>query len=352
MATSNRTLFFLLLVSCASISLSARNAKTNEEPETGPARLLIEKKIMNKYLVEGKDIIVHYHVYNVGKTAAVDIRVDDLSLDPQFFAVTSGVTPFLLTRLESGSNVSHSVIYRPRDNVWGQFNFTSARVSYKSEGESVVLTGLTSEPGQGFIVTQREFERKFSSHALDWIAFILMTLPCVLLPWLLYNKSKNKYEVVVGNGEVKHINKTKWSCLDGGLTSFSVIAAHLLFNALEIKYQSVSYSRNGEYLLVPVNERVCSRRWACLLWQTCQRKLCCSHREWENKRLGLISRISCLMRQTSGHSRSILNTLVIARIPQCQFRENEQRIRWWRQIWRQNKGINIPKFCLLRRMRL
>ena len=29
------------------------------------------------------------------------------------------------------------------------------------------------------------------------------------LPWLLYNKFKNKYEVVLGNGEAEHNNKTK-----------------------------------------------------------------------------------------------------------------------------------------------
>ena len=196
----------LLVLSLTGLCLlvtAARDDKT--ESETGPARLLIEKKILNKYLVEGKDIVVHYHVYNVGKTAASDIQVSDPSLDPQYFSVASGVSSFSISKLESGENVTHTVVYQPKQNVWGQFNFTSAVVTY-NDGFAT-QSGLTSEPGQGFIVTQKDFERRFSSHALDWIAFVLMTLPCLLLPFLLWHRSKAKYEGSAA--AAKHVNKTK-----------------------------------------------------------------------------------------------------------------------------------------------
>ena len=194
-----RSLILLAILSCL-VSLGSLTETTGESTPR-PARLLIEKKIMNKYLVEGKDIIVNYHIYNVGDVAAKDIVVSDASLDSQYFAVQSGVSSFSIPKLDPGSNVSHTVVYRPKENVWGSFNFTSAEVSYTSGETATRITGLTSEPGQGFIVTQKEFERKFSSHALDWIAFVVMTLPCLLLPYLLWNRSSTRYGT--------HVNKIK-----------------------------------------------------------------------------------------------------------------------------------------------
>jgi len=181
-------------------------ADTSSEEETGPARLLVEKKILNKYLVEGKDVIVHYHIYNVGKSAAIDVNINDATLSPEYFTPVSGVSDFTIPRVAPGVNVTHTIVYRTKEGIWGRFNFTSGSISYKpSEDAKTVQLGLTSEPGEGYIVSAKEFERRFSAHAMDWVVFIVMTLPCVGLPYLLWYRSKRKYERPLSN----KINKSK-----------------------------------------------------------------------------------------------------------------------------------------------
>ena len=51
----------ILLTICMSLSV------LTEEESTTPARLLIEKQVLNKYLVESRDIVVNYNIFNVGQ---------------------------------------------------------------------------------------------------------------------------------------------------------------------------------------------------------------------------------------------------------------------------------------------
>lgn len=120
----------LLISSLIAIAFTATPAAADAEDANAAARLLVEKRIMNKYLVEGKDIIVNYHLYNVGRQPATAITVTDESLSPEYFDNISGASNFAVSKLNPGENVSHTVVYRTKAGVWGRFNFTSAIISY------------------------------------------------------------------------------------------------------------------------------------------------------------------------------------------------------------------------------
>merc|ERR1719381_409095 len=181
-----------MMLKCVLLILLVDIASLNAEE--GSVRLLLSKQIHNKYLVEGMDIVVKYNLFNVGDTAATNVKVVDNGFRPEDFDLVSGQTKYKLDRVAPGSNSSHTIVVRPKK--FGYFNFTAAEVTYNGESSGVVLTGLSSDPGQGVIIAARDYDRQFSAHLLDWAAFAVMTLPSLGIPFLLWWSSKSKYETI------------------------------------------------------------------------------------------------------------------------------------------------------------
>jgi len=192
-------------ISLTVIALFLCSSVCGEEDVATPARLLVEKQILNKYLVENRDIIVHYNIFNVGGSAAVDVHVTDSSLQEEHFDIISGSFKFNIPRLAPGSNVTHTAVVRPKLGIWGRFNFTAGEVTYlTSEDAKDAQIGFTSEPGEGFVVSLKEFDRRFSPHVLDWASFSIMTMPSLVIPFLLWFRSKSKYDTIMA---AKQANK-------------------------------------------------------------------------------------------------------------------------------------------------
>jgi len=193
--TSIFAIAILAVVCRAAVDPSAGGAGAPSETvgagsSSEDAKILASKFLLSRYGVENKEFVVDYHLYNIGDKAAIKVKLDDAAnFNPQYFEIVKGVLTAQWERIPPGSNVSHSVIVKPL--FYGSINYTSAEISYyPSETASSPRKGYTSAPGESYVYRQRDYERKFASRYMDWAIFALISCPSLLLPALLWYRSK------------------------------------------------------------------------------------------------------------------------------------------------------------------
>lgn len=181
------TILILLVLEGSLQLVTAQQATTN-------AKLLVDKEVHNKYIVEGRDILVNYHLINIGGSPARDVKVIDDTFPKERFELINGYLTFTIPEIAPGTNVTHAVVLRPRANTWGPHRFGPARVEYKLNEAGQLQLATTSELGEAYVVAARTFDKKFSSQIFDWIVFTLMCLPSLAGPYYLWNQSDSKFK--------------------------------------------------------------------------------------------------------------------------------------------------------------
>lgn len=189
------------LASCLLVAVTIQLVASQQV--TTNAKLLVDKEILNKYIVEGRDVLVKYHLINIGGSVARDVKVIDDTFPSDRFEIINGYTSFIISQVVPGANVTHAAVVRPRANSWGPHRFGPARVEYKNNDAGQLQLATTSELGEAYIVAARTFDRKFSSQFVDWFIFAILCVPSLAGPYYLWYKSDSK----LSNSAQRQANK-------------------------------------------------------------------------------------------------------------------------------------------------
>lgn len=194
MLTAKLFVFAALAVLLAVCRVSAQAGGALLE-DSDDAKLLVVKNILNNYIIEASDIEIRYDIYNVGNVPALNVKLLDDNFPKDKFEYVSGFSSVRWAKISPASNVSHVAIVRPK--IVGAYNFTSATVSYlANEKAGKPQIGYSTELGQVYIQLLKEYNRRFATHTIDWILFVVMASPSILFPFFLWFNSKNKYEAI------------------------------------------------------------------------------------------------------------------------------------------------------------
>ncbi|XP_064391244.1 translocon-associated protein subunit beta-like [Halichondria panicea] len=153
--------------------------------------LLVSKMILNEYVVEGKDLTIQYSVFNVGTSPAQTVTLEDDSFPKDEFVPVSGMLTAKWERVNQDANLTHIVIIKPLQA--GIFNMSWAQVTY-TDADGITKFGFSSAPGVVEVVPYTDFARAHEHHMMEWLAFMVMSAPTILLPFLMWYRSHSKYE--------------------------------------------------------------------------------------------------------------------------------------------------------------
>lgn len=160
--------------------------------EDGVARLIASKTTESKILAQNVDLTFSYKIFNIGQDSAFNVVMKDENFGTDKFEVVKGSAEAKWDVIEKDSSVTHEVTVRALNS--GSQNITSAVFTYKTAEDGEEITMFSSDYGTAQIIEEREYLRKHASHLQDWVVFILLSIPSLLFPYLLYFKSKSKYE--------------------------------------------------------------------------------------------------------------------------------------------------------------
>ncbi|EDV20164.1 expressed hypothetical protein [Trichoplax adhaerens] len=149
------------------------------------------KNVLNNMVVENKELVINYEIYNVGQGTATEVELQDDIISGDSMKLVRGILPVVWDRIPPGGNVTHAVVLKPIKV--GPYNFTSARISYTMNENGDRQLSLSTALGVTSVMNEKEYDRKHSPHLTDWAIFGLLNIPIIVIPYLMWYSSKSKY---------------------------------------------------------------------------------------------------------------------------------------------------------------
>eukprot|EP00753_Platysulcus_tardus_P006682 PLAT14440.1.p2 GENE.PLAT14440.1~~PLAT14440.1.p2 ORF type:complete len:182 (-),score=74.03 PLAT14440.1:232-777(-) len=155
------------------------------------AHVVVHKTIVEIPVVEGREFVVEYNLFNLGSTTARDILVtDDWPADS--FTHVEGETTVSLDVLAAGENHTQTVTLIPKKAF--DFDSQPAQVEYVygEDSEETHQAGVSSNFGILPVITEAQFEKLTSTFIKEWGTFVLLNSLAIVLPWVQYTQRAGK----------------------------------------------------------------------------------------------------------------------------------------------------------------
>ncbi|CBY08624.1 unnamed protein product [Oikopleura dioica] len=133
-------------------------------------------------------------IYNIGQSAALDVEFteENFANDWSIVRLHCGDAKTSWKSIEPDSSVTHEIVVKP--SKAGAQNITSAVLNYRPSSDSEeTVRSFSSDYGVANIIPENEFLRNHASHGIDWLIFLVLTIPSILFPYMLYNKSVARF---------------------------------------------------------------------------------------------------------------------------------------------------------------
>eukprot|EP00288_Rhodomonas_lens_P014465 CAMPEP_0177698836 /NCGR_PEP_ID=MMETSP0484_2-20121128/5257_1 /TAXON_ID=354590 /ORGANISM="Rhodomonas lens, Strain RHODO" /LENGTH=188 /DNA_ID=CAMNT_0019209963 /DNA_START=33 /DNA_END=599 /DNA_ORIENTATION=+ len=176
---ATRVLAAIALVALAGVTLCAAAEER--------AHLLIQKSILTNRPFAGKDCPIRYRIFNVGSSAAYDVKFED-EWSTEEFEIISGLSSGTWSTIAPGANISHIVILKAY--TYGYKSSGPAKVTYKHAPEDdEVQVAHSNDLGLLPVLSAKDDDKLSSPHLAEWFSFLMMAFALVAAPIALFKPS-------------------------------------------------------------------------------------------------------------------------------------------------------------------
>eukprot|EP00992_Anisonema_acinus_P008445 TRINITY_DN4537_c0_g1_i1.p1 TRINITY_DN4537_c0_g1~~TRINITY_DN4537_c0_g1_i1.p1 ORF type:complete len:188 (+),score=42.22 TRINITY_DN4537_c0_g1_i1:53-616(+) len=155
------------------------------------AHLLVLKSVDPSEPVADQHLTVSVNVFNVGKSPAFDVEIDDSLWPAEGVVKVEGENTAKISKILAGSNQTHTYVIKPQ--VPGELNTVASKVVYKlePEGEDAKVVHSNTLPVLK-VLTQAEYDKLHTKHYKEWFTFFVLSLIPVGLPGCMFMMAQTK----------------------------------------------------------------------------------------------------------------------------------------------------------------